>query len=336
MDLTTQYLGLKLSSPLILGASPVADHVALVERAVEAGAGAVVMRSLFEEQLAAEQLATFSSTEHHGDAFSEASSFLPDPDSFVLGPEEYLKQVAKLKERVSVPIIGSLNGTTPRGWLRYASAMEQAGVSALELNVYQLAANPDYSAEHVESTILEMVRAVKEATKLPVAVKLSPYHTALAHFARRLDAIGVDGFVLFNRLYQPDIDVDELEIRQHIELSTPTELLLRLRWLAILHGKVKGSLAASGGVHSGLDAIKALMAGADGVQVVSAVLKNGPERFRQITREMVEFMEDHEYPSLSVLRGNMSLDNCPDPRAYERSNYVQLLQSWQLPPGLSR
>lgn len=336
MDLTTTYLGLELESPIVLGASPLVNHVSAVERAVEAGASAVVMKSLFEEQLAAEQMATFSGMETHADAFAEAQSYLPDPDAFSLGPEEYLEQIRKIKERVSVPVIASLNGTTARGWLRYAKLMEEAGADALELNVYQLGADPDQSAESIERTILDMVVAVKEATRVPVAIKLSPYHTSFAHFAKRLDGAGVDGFVLFNRFYQPNINVVELEIEQHIELSTPADLLLRLRWLAILRGKVRGSLAASGGVHSGQDAVKAIMAGADSVQMVSAVLKNGPDHFRVVKRELTEFLQEHEYESLSVMRGNMSLDNCPDPRAYERANYVQLLQSWQLPIGLTR
>jgi dihydroorotate dehydrogenase (fumarate) len=336
VDLTTKYLGLTLESPLVLGASPVVNHLSAVERAVEAGASAVVMNSLFEEQLAAEQLATFASTETHDEAFAEARSYMPEPDAFSLGPEEYLEQIRKIKQRVSVPVIASLNGTTARGWLRYAKAMEQAGADALELNVYQLGADPDQSAESIERTILDMVVAVKEATRIPLAIKLSPYHTSFAHFAKRLDGAGVNGFVLFNRFYQPNINVVELEIEQHIELSTPAELLLRLRWLAILRGKVRGSLAASGGVHRGQDAVKAIMAGADAVQLVSAILHNGPDHFRVVKRELTEFLEQQEYESLSTMRGNMSLENCPDPRAYERANYVQLLQSWQLPIGLTR
>ncbi|MCA9597055.1 MAG: dihydroorotate dehydrogenase-like protein [Myxococcales bacterium] len=335
MDLSTTYLGLRLRGPLILGASPLVDHVDAVQRAVEAGASAVVMKSLFEEQLTVEQLAAHA-TETRGGGFAEAQSYLPDPDEFSLGPEEYLDQIRKIKSSVDVPVIGSLNGVSPRGWLRYAKLIEQAGVDALELNVYQLGADPEESAEAIEQRILEMVTEVKKSTKVPVAIKLSPFHTSLAHFAKRLDAAGVDGFVLFNRFYQPDIDVEELEIANRLALSTPSELLLRLRWLAILSGKVKGSLALSGGAHGGLDVVKALMAGAHVVQVVSAVLHNGPDHFRRMHEELSQFFEEHEYASLDEMRGNMSLERCPDPRTYERANYIHILQSWQLPPGMIR
>ena len=312
MDLSTNYLGLRLRSPLVLGASPLVDHLDAVKRAVDAGAGAVVMKSLFEEQLTVEQLAAHA-TETRGSGFAEAQSYLPDPDEFSLGPEEYLEQIQRIKSSVDVPVIGSLNGTTARGWLRYARLIEQAGVDGLELNVYQLGADPEQSGEDIEKQILDMVVEIKKSTSVPVAIKLSPFHTSLSHFARRLDQAKVDGFVLFNRFYQPDIDTEELEIAHRLELSTSSELLLRLRWLAILSGKVRGSLALSGGAHSGLDAVKAIMAGAHVVQVVSAVLRNGPDHFTKMQAELVEFLTQHEYESLDSMRGEHEPGALPRP-----------------------
>ena len=327
MDLSTTYLGLRLENPLVLGASPLGSDLDAVRRAVDAGASAVVMHSLFEEQLTLEEIA-HDRTEHHDDSFPEAQSWLPTPQGFALGPDAYLEQVRKLKGALGVPVIGSLNGVTPRGWLRYAKLIQEAGADALELNVYQLGADPNESAETVEGRVLEMVEAVAKATTIPLAVKLSPFHTALAHFAPRLCRAGAKGLVLFNRFYQPDIDVEELEIRHQLQLSTPAELLLRLRWLAILHGRAPADLAVSGGVHDALGAVKALMAGASAVQMVSAVLRRGPECFRGVRSELERWLVEHEYESVSQMVGSMSLDKCPDPRAYERANYVQILQSW--------
>jgi len=328
MDLTTTWLGLELENPLVLGASPLADDLDAVRRAEDAGAAAIVMHSLFEEQLTLEASALERHTEHHDDSFNEAQSWLPRPPEFVLGPDEYLEQLRRIKQAVSRPVIASLNGTTARGWLRYAKLMEDAGADALELNVYQLATDPEQSAEQVESGVVQIVEKVAGSIAIPFAVKLSASYTSPAHFARRLANAGATGLVIFNRFYQPDIDVEELEVEPRLRLSDPSELLLRLRWLAVLYGRVPVSLAVTGGAHSGLDAVKSIMAGASAVQMVSAVLRHGPEHFRAVLGELRRWLDEHEYESVRQMLGSMSLVRCPDPRAYERANYVNLLQGW--------
>ncbi len=329
MDLTTTYLGFKLSSPVMLGASPLTDNLDYVRRLEDGGAAAFVMRSLFEEQLASEQMGTFYATEATSDAHPEARSYFPSAEDFVLGPEAYLEQVRKIKEAVKVPVIGSLNGITASGWLDYAKQIVQAGADALELNFYFVATDPEEGPVQVEKRTLEIVRKVKAGVKVPVAVKLSPFFSALPHFVRQLEAAGADGIVLFNRFYEPDIDPVELAVAPVLHLSDSTELLLRLRWLAIVAPVVKGSLACSGGVHVAVDAVKAVMAGAHAVQVVSALLKNGPGQLQAIRSGMAKWMEDNEFASVTQMRGNMSLAKCPDARAFERGNYMRLLQSWR-------
>jgi dihydroorotate dehydrogenase (fumarate) len=329
LDLSTTYLGWKLPHPFMPGASPLVDDLDDVKRLEDAGAAAIVMHSLFEEQIVREQLATFIHTERHGESFAEARSFFPRPDSFSLGPEEYLEQIGRIKGTVRCPVIASLNGTTLGGWLSYARAMEQAGADALELNVYAVEADFERSALDVEERAVEMVRAVKSAVALPLAVKLSPFYTSLPHLARRLDEAGADGLVLFNRFYEPDIDASELTASRLLHLSNPSELRLRLRWLALLSGRVRPSLAVTGGVHTALDAIKAVMAGAHAVQVVSALLQRGPRYLATLRERAAAWMEEHEYESLSAMQGSMSLQMCPDPGVYERANYMLTLQGWQ-------
>ncbi len=326
--LETKWLGLKLAHPLMAGASPLVDDLGTVRQLEDAGAPVIVMRSLFEEQLQAEELTHYRYTDFHRDTFAEAASFLPEPEDFVLGPDEYLRQIQKIKEAVDLPVVASLNGTTEGGWLEYARQMERAGASAIELNVYQLAADPALSSQDVEHRTLEMVRHVVTAVKVPVSVKLSPFVTGLSCFADRLEAAGAKGLVLFNRFYQPDIDVDALEVKRAIHLSDNSELPLRLRWLAILSSQRELALTCSGGVHDTLDVVRALMAGADGVQVVSALLKHGPQHLSKLVQGLRQWMEEHEYKSIDELRGNMSLSSCPDPSAYERANYMLMLQSW--------
>lgn len=328
MDLSTQYLGLRLKNPLVLGASPLGHDADALRRAVDAGAAAVVLHSLFEEQLTAEELAHDRHAAPGVGEFAEADSWLPNPVGYALGPAEYLEQIAKLKRALDVPVIGSLNGVTARGWLRHAKLMEEAGADALELNVYQLAADPDESAELVEARTLSMVAEVVKSIRIPLAVKLSPFHTALPHFAKRLTEAGAEGLVVFNRFYQPDIDIEELEIRHRLQLSTSSELLLRLRWLAILHGRCAKSLAVTGGVQDAADAIKAVMAGANAVQTVSAILRQGPGHFATMLSTFSTWLEEHDYESVSQMHGSMSLSRCPDPRAYERANYIQILQTF--------
>jgi dihydroorotate dehydrogenase (fumarate) len=329
MDLSTTYLGFALPHPLMPGASPMVDDLDTVRRLEDAGAAAIVMHSLFEEQIVQEQVTTFAHAEAHADSFGEALSYFPSPDAFALGPDDYLEQVRRIKEAVRVPVIGSLNGVSLGGWLEYARLIEQAGADALELNVYMVAADPGESAQAIEDRTVEMVRTVRGGVRIPLAVKLSPFYTALAHFARRLDEAGPAGLVLFNRFYQPGIDVEALEVRRELHLSDSSELPLRLRWLAILSGHVQASLAVTGGVHTVADVIQAVMAGAHAVQFVSALLRGGPERLAALRRELAAWLEEHEYTSLRQMQGSMSLRSCPDPAAYERGNYMFMLQSWR-------
>ena len=333
MDLHTEYLGLKLDSPLMPGASPLADSLDVVRRLEDAGASAIVMRSLFEEQITREMTGNVYAIETHADSFAEAISYFPTRAEFSLGPDEYLDQLRCISEAVRIPVIGSLNGITVRGWLDYALQIQEAGADALELNVYYLPTDPAEESAAVERRTLDIVRAVKAVLKIPVAVKLSPFFSALPHFTRQLEDAGADGIVLFNRFYQPDIDAENLEAEPTLHLSDSSELLLRLRWLAIVAPGVKIPLAISGGVHSGLDAIKSVMAGASAVQVVSALLKRGPEYLRTIRVEMERWMQEHEYDSLRQMLGNMSLAHCPDPNAFSRANYMRILQSWRVDPS---
>jgi dihydroorotate dehydrogenase (fumarate) len=329
MDLSTTYLGLSLSNPLITGASPLVDHLDLVRRAEDAGAGAITMHSLFEEQLSAEQIATWRALDEHDEAHAEAASYFPRPAEFALGPDKYLEQLRKIKDAVRVPVIASLNGTTGVGWTDYAKSMEQAGADAIEVNVYAVATDPDITGAAVEQRVIDAAGLVRAAVKIPVAVKLSPFYSSLANLARRLEGTGVNGLVLFNRFYQPDIDIELLDVTPKLKLSDSSELLLRVRWLAILAGRVRLSLAASGGVHAAEDAIKAIMAGADAVQLVSVLLQHGPERIRVLRRAIEAWMEERDYESLAQMRGSLSLDRCPDPAAFERGNYVRILQTWR-------
>ena len=326
MDLTTHYLGLTLPHPIMPGASPMVDDLDVVRRLEDAGAAAIVMHSLFEEQLVRQQVSSFRYVDGVADSFAEALSFFTEPADFALGPDEYLEQIRRIKAAVRVPVIASLNGTSLGGWLSHAKLMREAGADALELNVYSVAADPNKDGADVESTTLEMIRAVKDVVRIPVAVKLSPFYSSLANFARRADYAGADALVLFNRFYQPDIDVETLDVQRSLRRSDPSELPLRLRWLAILDGQVRSSLAVSGGVHSGIDAVKAVMAGADAVQMVSALLEKGPSHLATVRREMEEWMEAHEYHTLAQMQGSLNLESCPDPAAYERANYMLILQ----------
>jgi dihydroorotate dehydrogenase (fumarate) len=327
MDLSTTYLGFTLPHPFMPGASPLVDDLDTVRRLEDAGAAAIVMHSLFEEQLVGEQLAFAAYAD--GRSSAEASSYLPRRHDFALGPDEYLEQVRRIRAAVSVPVIASLNGRTAGSWLRYAPLLHAAGADALELNIYELATDAAESAAVIEDRLLSMVRTVRASLAAPLTVKLSPFYTALPSLARRLEQAGVDGLVLFNRFYQPDIDIEALEVRRQLHLSDSSELPLRLRWLAILSPQRSLTLTCSGGVHEPADALRALMAGADGVQLVSALLKHGPKHLQQLVQAVTAWMEAHEYGSLDELRGNMSLVSCPDASAYERANYMLMLQSWR-------
>lgn len=330
MNLETAYLGLKLKNPLMPGASPLVDNLDNIRRLEDAGAAAIVMHSLFEEQVTQQQLAEFSHTENPAESFSEATSYFPHMNDYALGPDRYLDQISKIKQMVEIPVIGSLNGFSLGGWTRYAKLIEQAGADAIELNVYYIATDPEENGATVESRTLYIMQSVLDSVKIPVAVKLSPYFSALASFARDIDSLGASGLVLFNRFYQPDIDIEQLEASHRLELSNSTELRLRLRWAAILHGHLKGSLAVSGGVHSTEDIIKSIMCGADAVQVVSSLLKYGPSHIGTLLHGLETWLEDHEYESVAQMRGSMSLRHCPDPSVYERANYLRILQLWKV------
>jgi dihydroorotate dehydrogenase (fumarate) len=327
-DLRTTYLGFELPHPFVAGASPLADDLDGVRLLEDAGASAIVMRSLFEEQITSELLGRFA-REAHEESSAEASSYMPRGDRFAIGPDEYLDHLSRVKQAVSVPVIGSLNGCTPGGWLEYAGLMVAAGADALELNLYSLALDPTVSSAEVEQLGLDVVREVRRSVKVPVAVKLSPFYASLAHYAIRLELSGAHGLVLFNRFYQPDIDVEMQSVRDELRLSSSSELPLRLRWVAALSGRVRCSLAVTGGVHTGVDAVKAIMAGADAVQLVSTLLRHGLGRLRTLRLELERWVEDREWSSLQEMKGSMDLQRCPDPTAYERANYMLLLQGWR-------
>lgn len=334
MDLTTNYLGLSLKHPFMPGASPMADDLDLVRRLEDAGAAAIVMHSLFEEQIAGERFASIYHMEIYAHAHAEAHSYFPDPDEHRFGRHEYLDHIRALKETVDVPVIASLNGTTPGGWTDYARLIEQAGADALELNVYHVSTNLQESGADVEQRMIDTAALVRKNVSIPVAVKLSPFFSALPNIVSRLDEVGIDGVVLFNRFYQPDIDIVELETHPQLKLSDSSELLLRLRWLAILSRKIRASLACSGGVHTREDAIKALMAGASAVQVVSSLLRNGVEYLGKLIADTEAWMKENEYRSLRQLCGSMSQSHCPDPQSFERANYMRTLHSWRNAKGV--
>jgi dihydroorotate dehydrogenase (fumarate) len=328
MNLTTRYLGIDLLHPLLPGASPLVDDRDTVLRLIDAGAPAIVMHSLFEEQLTLEQLAALRHIDGHNESFGEASTFFPDSNVFAIGPDAYLNRIRQIREQTGVPVIGSLNGTTRGGWLRFAREIEQAGANALELNLFSVPTDPSRSGEDVERSQVEIVEEVVKTISIPVSVKLVQTYSSLPHFVTKLERAGAKGIVLFNRWVLPDINVENLEIERVLRLSDSSELPIRLRWLAILSPITKMSLSASGGVHDGLDALKAIMAGADSVQIVSALLKRGPETFKFILRELRDWLLEHEYESLAQARGSMNHARCPNPSGYERANYIQTLQAW--------
>jgi dihydroorotate dehydrogenase (fumarate) len=320
MDLTTTYLGLRLPHPIIVGAGPLGDEVERVRALEDSGVAALVLRSLFEEEITGEQMDAFLQEEEHNDSFPEAGSFTPDP-IVSLGPDEYLEHLRRVKAAVAIPVMASLNGMTHGGWLSYARMLEQAGADALELHIYHPASDMTTSAADVEREWIALVSEVKRNVKIPIAVKLPPLLTAFANFAGQLDAAGADGFVLFTRYGRVDIDVDELEITRTMSLSDSSELPMRLRGAAALSGRVRGCISITGGVHTALDVVKATMAGAHTTQMVSALLRHGPPHVGHVLRELEGWLVEHEWTSLSEMRGNMSLGRIPDPAAYERANF---------------
>lgn len=325
MDLTTTYLGFTLPHPIMPGASPFAENLDTVKRLEDAGAAAIVMDSLFEEQIIAEQEREVREIEVPENTYAEALSYHPLTEEMRLGSELYLEKLSATKQAVAVPVIGSLNGASEGGWMRYARLIEQAGADALELNIYTLADDPSLDGAAVEERLLAVVRQVKQQVRIPVAVKISPFFSSLPHFCRRLEEAGADGILLFNRFYQPDIDPENLEIISKLRLSTRDELLLRLRWMAILSGSLRGSLAVTGGVHTGVDVVKAVMCGAHAVQMVSALLRNRPEYLATVRDELGMWLEKHRYDSLRQMRGSMAKERTPDRALLERVNYIRVL-----------
>jgi dihydroorotate dehydrogenase (fumarate) len=328
MNLTTRYLGFKLRTPLVPSASPLSEKIDNIKRMEDAGAAAVVFHSLFEEQVHRDRHDLQYYLDQGTESYAESLTYFPDRAEFKIGPEAYLEHIAQAKAAVDIPIIGSLNGTTLGGWLAYAQQIERAGADALELNIYSVPSNPDISGDDIETHYLNILTAVKAQLKIPVAVKLSPFFTNFARFARAADRNGADALVLFNRFYQPDIELETLEISPNVLLSTPMAMRLPMRWIAMLFGRIGANLAATSGIHRATDALKMLMAGADVTMFCSVLLRRGIDHIRVIEREMREWMEEHEYESVEQLKGSMSQKNCTDPSAFERAQYMRALQTY--------
>ncbi len=329
MDLSTTYMGLKLKNPIVPSASPLSETVDSVKALEDAGAAAVVVYSIFEEQISHEANALDFYLTQTGESYAEALSYFPKPDEFKLGPDEYLKHISNLKRSVDIPIIGSLNGVSVGGWMKYAKLIQEAGADALELNVYYIPTDPNLTGSQVEQIYFNNIAAVKENVTIPVSIKVGPYFSSLANVAKKLDAIGVDGLVMFNRFYQPDFDLDNLEVVSNLTLSSKWELRLPLRWIAILYGKIKASMAATSGVHDFEDVIKVLMAGGDVAMMCSELLRHGNGRIGQILDGMKKWMEEKEYESVEQMKGSMSQKSVAEPAAFERANYMKMLQSYR-------
>jgi dihydroorotate dehydrogenase (fumarate) len=329
LDLSTSYLGFRLPHPFIVGASPLVDQLETVRQLEDAGAAAIVMHSLFEEQITAAQ----SGRVHHMDPFDKqfatVLSHFPDPERYALGPVEYLEQLRRIKASVRIPVVASLNGTSVETWLRFARQLQQAGADALELNIYEVVTDLNQSGAAVERDAVKAVRDLKRDLTIPVAAKLSPYFTSFGYLARELDNVSADGLILFNRFYQSDFDIDDLTVTPRLALSTSPELLLRLRWLAILYGRIHASLAVCGGIADPADGIKALLAGADALQMVSAILRHGPAYLGVMRQGLAEWMCRHGFTTLGDFRGTLSLAHTADPGAFERASYLRTLTGWR-------
>lgn len=328
VELTTNYLGLQLDSPLLVSACPLTGYLESLHRLREAGAAAAVLPSIFEEQVEHEEMEVVRMLDFWALSSPETSDYFPELDNYNTGPGNYLKLIADAKQQLDMPIIASLNGATLGGWVRYAGLIEQAGADALELNIYQVPLDPLVNAQAVEASYLKLVRAVREHVKLPLAVKIGPYFSSLPHFAHELESSGINGLVLFNRYLAPDIDLNALEYVPALELSTPDELRLALRWIAILRDQLKLSLAATGGVHSAEDVVKAVAAGANVVACASALLSRGPQVLAEFKQGLKAWLSEHEYTSLEQLHGSMSLKHCPNPDGLQRANYMRALTSY--------
>jgi len=329
MDLSTTYLGLKLRTPLVCSASPLSETLDGIKKMEEAGASAVVLSSLFEEQLSRDREELLTRLTENTNAFSEAQTFIPAVHDFHWGAEDYLEHIRKAKKAVKIPIIASLNGTSLGGWTNYAREIERAGADALELNIYSIPTNPAVSGAEVEQTHIEILKAVRSVVSIPVAVKIGFFFSNTAGLAKRLDEAGANALVLFNRFYQPDFDLDKLEVRPNLLLSTPQALRIPLHWTAVLHGRVKADIAATSGVHAAVDVLKLLMAGANVTMLCSALYKFGVSHIQTIEKDLVKWMEEREYKSVSQMRGSMSQRNCADPSAFERQQYIRTLTTYK-------
>ena len=329
VDLTTYYMGMKLRTPLVVSASPLSQEIGSIRRLEDVGASAVVLYSLFEEQLRQESLELDYHLNAGTESFAESLSFFPQAREYRLGPEGYLEHIRKACQAVGIPIIASLNGATSGGWAEYAKQIEEAGADGLECNIYSIPTDPDVASSEIEQTYIEIVKSVKKAVSIPVAIKISPYFSNLANMAKRFDQAGANALVLFNRFYQPDIDLEELEIRPNVLLSTPQALRLPLTWIGILYGRVQASLAGTSGVHDAPDVIKLLMAGANVTMMCSALLRNGINHLQKVKNGVVDWMQEHEYESVQQMQGSMSQLRCPDPGAFERAQYMRAVKSLQ-------
>jgi dihydroorotate dehydrogenase (fumarate) len=329
-DLTTKYLGLKLKSPLLASASPLCESVENIKRLEDHNLAAVVLPSLFEEQLELDSLSVDSDLARGAESFPESANFFPDLQTYNLGPDGYLELIRHAKEAVDIPVIASLNGVSNGGWLQYARLMEEAGADAIELNIYSIATDPAVSGSEVEQGYIDLVRQLKRTIRIPVAVKLSPFFSAPANMGVRLDEARADGIVLFNRFYQPDFDIEHMEVSPNLTLSRPEELLLRLHWTAILRGHVRADLGVTGGVHGSRDVIKCILAGARVAFMTSALLRNGVQHAAHVLTELDRWLEEHEYSSVQQMCGSMSHGAVPDPSAFERGNYMKVLSSYTL------
>jgi dihydroorotate dehydrogenase (fumarate) len=328
MDLKTKYLGIILKNPLVVSACPLSEEVDNIRKMEDAGASAVVLESLFEEQIQLQSHMLDRILSENSESFAESLTYFPDMNTYNLGPEGYLESIRKAKAAVNIPIIASLNGITTGGWLGYAKKIEQAGADALELNAYYVAANSEISGAAVEQMYVELVKKVKASVKIPVAVKLGPYFSSTSNMATRLDAAGANALVLFNRFYQPDFDLESLEVVPTLHLSTPDELLLRIHWVGTLYGRVRADLAVTGGVHSAQDVLKSMMAGAKAVMMASVLLKRGIPYLRTIQEGIQKWMEEHEYGSIALMQGSMSQKSVEDPAAFQRANYMRVIGSY--------
>ena len=329
IDLSTTYLGLSLRTPLVASASPLSRDLDGVRRLEDAGASAIVLYSLFEEQLRQEAADLDYHLAAGTESFAESLTYFPQASEFHTGPEGYLEHIRKAKAATRIPIIASLNGSTLGGWTDFARRIEEAGADAIECNIYYIPTDPKLTAADIEKTYLDIVRAVKSTVTIPVAVKLSPFFSNFSNMARRLDDAGADGLVLFNRFYQPDIDLEELEIRPNVLLSTPQSLRLPLTWIGILYGRIRASLAATGGAHSAEDVVKLLMVGANVTMMCSSLMRHGVNHLRHVERELRDWMDEHEYESVAQMQGSMSQLRCPDPGAFERAQYMRAVKGMQ-------